>query len=151
MHNISPMIVTKEHTSFTELLDNVEGIILDLDNLHYYTLNSTGILLWKELRKGTAERCEDLVEMLGQACQIPVHVLEGDVRAFLRELEANGLISYTAGLTGSEVGELAKRAGVKAGLAAYQAPQLKISNALTQVTLSGSSTIATGAITATGG
>lgn len=33
MHTISPKILTKEQTSFTELLDNVEGIILDLDIL----------------------------------------------------------------------------------------------------------------------
>ena len=47
MHTISAKLMTKEQTSFTELLDNVEGIILDLDNLHYYTLNTTGLFVWK--------------------------------------------------------------------------------------------------------
>lgn len=147
MHTISPKIVTKEQTSFTELLDNVEGIILDLENLHYYTLNSTGLFLWKQLRKGYAQTREQMAELLSEAFRLPVSVLDADLRAFLSELEANGLITYAT----NGDGEVAGRVVVTGDLPGYEAPRLKLSNALTQVTLSGSSTIATGAITATGG
>ncbi len=143
MHTISPKILTKEQTSFTELLDNVEGIILDLDNLHYYTLNSTGLFLWKQLRTGAAQTSEQLGEALIQAFSISQPLMEEDLAAFLEELEENGLIVYVADGTVSTAAPSAAR---PANLPAYEAPRLKLSNSLTQVTLSGSSTIATAAI-----
>lgn len=142
MQTISAMIVTKEQTSFTELLDNVEGIILDLDNLHYYTLNSTGLFIWKRLRSGASRTQDHLAEAMVRTFGLAPAVIERDLQAFLRELEGNGLITRSTG-------EVVSRTGMEesvTGLPSYEAPRLNLSNSLTQVTLSGSSTIATAAI-----
>jgi hypothetical protein len=136
-------IVTKEQASFTELLDNQEGIILDLENLHYYTLNAAAVFLWKQMRSGSANTAESLSAALAKAFNINADLAELDTRAFLDELEGNSLVFH------SEFGvTVANKALAAAGgeLPAYDPPQLKLSNSLTQVTLSGSSTIATAAI-----
>lgn len=147
MHTNNPKIVTKEQASFTELLDNQEGIILDMENLHYYTLNAAAVFLWKQLRSGAATTAPRLTEALSQAFAINADLAELDTRAFLDELEGNGLIQYAD----NDGGVYSKAlANIQGELPAYEPPQLKLSNSLTQVTLSGSSTIATAAI-ATGG
>lgn len=143
MQTISAMIVTKEQTSFTELLDNVEGIILDLDNLHYYTLNSTGLFIWKQLRSGASRTQDHLAEEMTRAFGLPQVVIERDLQAFLGELEGNGLITRSYD---GVVDRAVRTEESGTGLQSYEAPRLNLSNSLTQVTLSGSSTIATAAI-----
>lgn len=143
MQTSTPKIVTKEQASFTELLDNQEGIILDLENLHYYTLNAAAIYLWKQMRSGSANTAGHLSASLAKAFNINADLAELDTRAFLDELEGNGLVSQSEyGISFAN-----KSLAVTEGeLPAYEPPQLKLSNSLTQVTLSGSSTIATAAI-----
>ncbi len=147
MHISTPKIVTKEQASFTELLDNREGIILDLENLHYYTLNATAVFLWKQMRSATANTVESLSGALSKAFNINADLAELDTRAFLDELEGNGLVSCAEYEVTVQNRLLAATNGE---LPAYEPPQLQLSNSLTQVTLSGSSTVATAAI-ATGG
>ncbi len=143
MQTSTPKIVTKEQASFTELLDNAEGIILDLENLHYYTLNAAAVYLWKQLRSGSANTVESLTAALAESFNINADLAELDARAFLDELEGNGLVFYSdLGVTVSN----RALAQVSGELPAYEPPQLKLSNSLQQVTLSGSSTIATNAI-----
>jgi hypothetical protein len=142
MQTISAKLMTKEQTSFTELLDNVEGIILDLDNLHYYTLNTTGLFVWKQLRSGLSLTREQLCEALAKAYNVDGASIETEVDGFLEELETNGLIHELKG----DVQSSAKLAESNGQLPVYEAPRLKLSNSLTQVVLSGSSTIATAAI-----
>jgi hypothetical protein len=142
MQTISAMILTKEQTSFTELLDNVEGIILDLDNLHYYTLNSTGLFIWKQLRSGACQTASQLTAAMAGAFGLAPAVIERDLETFIEELEGNGLITRSL----SEIGAANAKAAVADSLPKYEAPRLKLSNSLTQVILSGSSTIATAAI-----
>ena len=140
-------IVTKEQASFTELLDQREAIILDLENLHYYTLNAPAIFLWKELYSGATRAADGLTDSLAAAFNINRTQAESDTRAFLAALSDNGLIAY------GDTAPPAKRTAAAAPpheLPAYEPPQLKLSNSLLNVTLSGSSTIATAAI-ATGG
>lgn len=143
MHTNNPKIVTKEQASFTELLDNQEGIILDLENLHYYTLNAAAVFLWKQMRSGSANTAETLSAALTEAFGINADLAELDTRAFLDELEGNALVFYSD--FGVTVANKAL-AGSNGELPAYDPPQLKLSNSLTQVTLSGSSTVATAAI-----
>ena len=136
-------IVTKEQASFTELLDNQEGIILDLENLHYYTLNAAAVFLWKQMRSGSANTAETLSAALTKAFGINADLAELDTRAFLDELEGNSLVFH------SDFGVTVANKSLATGngeLPAYDPPQLKLSNSLTQVTLSGSSTVATAAI-----
>ena len=137
-------IVTKEQASFTELLDNQEAIILDLENLHYYTLNAAAIVLWKRLRTGAAQTATALTAALQKAFGINLEQAELDTRDFLVQLSRNGLIEFVMGEPSA-----ASSASFAAGesLPAYAPPQLKLSNSLTQVVLSQSATIATTAIT----
>ncbi|MFN0086820.1 MAG: PqqD family protein [Blastocatellia bacterium] len=136
-------IVTKEQASFTELLDNEEAIILDLETLHYYTLNAAAIFLWKHLRTGSANTLEELTISLATAFRINADLAELDTRAFLDELEGNGLISYLEGATPAYTNELDAASGC---LPVYEPPQLQLSNSLAQVALSGSGTAAVAAI-----
>ncbi len=149
MQTRTPMILIKEQASFTELVDNQEGIILDLDNLHYYTLNSTGVFLWKWIRSEKQSSVESLSAAMADAFNIGSDLAELDASSFLDDLSGNGLITFTdATIDAAPADSSSPRNSVC--LPAYETPHLKLSNALTQVTLSGSSTIATAAI-ATGG
>lgn len=143
MYNSATKIVTKEQASFTELLDDREGIILDLENLHYYTLNAAAVFLWKQMRSGAANDVEALSCALSGAFKINVDLAELDTHAFLDELEGNGLISYSEFEAAIQSRPLAAANGE---LPDYEPPQLQLSNSLTQVMLSGSSTVAVAAL-----
>lgn len=145
MQETNRRIVTKEETSFTELLDNREGIILDLENLHYFTLNGSAVLIWKILRNGSSVTPEDLAAQVASAFDIDRHQALAEAGAFLDELKAHGLIGF------AEETESPKRVAVETGgLPVYEPPTMKVSESLSSVALSGSSTVATAAIS-TGG
>ncbi|MFN7949605.1 MAG: PqqD family protein [Blastocatellia bacterium] len=139
-------LIPNEQASFTELLENQEGIILDLENLHYYTLNASAIFLWKQLRGRVAHTAETLSAALAGAFAINRAQAEADTRAFITELRQYGLVS-TLPLSARDT--LAKVTEVSVtGLPAYAAPQFSLSSSLAQVSLSGgsSATTSTGAI-----
>jgi Coenzyme PQQ synthesis protein D (PqqD) len=135
--------VTKAQASFTELLAEREAIILDLDNLHYYTLNAPAIFLWKQLGERVAQTASTLARRLATAFNLNDDTqAERDVCGFLDELRGFGLIETSSASAES----LAPSFFEKLTFGAYETPQLKLSNSLSQVVLSGSSTIATAAI-----
>lgn len=134
-------ITPKAQASFTELQDDREAIILDLENLHYYTLNASAILLWKNLRAGAAQTVESLSTTLAQAFRLDAVQAELHTRDWLAELARYGLIEYRKVQTA-----VARTLLPSADMPPYEAPQLRLSNSLTNVVLSGSSTIATAAI-----
>ena len=133
--------VTKAQASFTELLEQREAIILDLDNLHYYTLNGTAIFLWNQLRTRAAQTTAALARTLAAAFNLNDAQAERDVTGFLDTLRSFGLIERSSASASSTAAVFEKSA-----FSVYEAPQLRLSNSLTQVVLSGSSTIATAAI-----
>lgn len=141
-------LIASEQASFTELLENQEGIILDLENLHYYTLNAAAVLLWKELRRETTHTADSLSETLAQTFRLSRTQADTDTQSFLAELRQYGLIS-TAPLTAEDRSANAADLSI-AGLPSYQPPQLSLSSSLAQVSLSGgsSATTSTGAISA---
>jgi len=139
----------KEETSFTELVENREAVLLDLDNLHYYTLNGTAIEIWRWMRGGEAATLGQVLSNLDGAFRLPeadFGRVEQEVSRFLSELEQNGLLRLSEG-SRPEEGGAARGAGDRP----YVPPQLKLASSLSRVTLSGSSTIATAAISSTGG
>lgn len=136
-------LVPGEQASFTELLDNQEGIILDLGNLHYYTLNATAVFLWKQLRSQGTHTSATLSESLAAAFSVSASQAKADTTAFLRELGQYGLLSQ-APLT--EADSQAEQTQKITGLPAYVAPQLALTSSLAQVTLSGTSVIASAAV-----
>lgn len=144
MHTGNQTIRTKAQASFTELLDDREAIILDLENLHYYTLNAAAILLWKRLRSGAVQTAAELSKVLAEAFGLALPQAEHDTQLWLTEMTRNGLLSYSA-----EPAPAASSGRVlPANLPPYEAPQLKLSNSLTEVVLAGSSIVGpTAAIT----
>ena len=146
MSAITTKIIANEHASFTELIDDREGIILDLENLHYYMLNATAVFLWKRIRSGAATTSatfatpESLSASLSGAFVVNADLAELDTRVFLDELECNGLIHYaehdlvpTGAMTGA--GAITQNT-LMGDLPAYEPPQLQLSNTLNQVMLS---------------
>ena len=130
-------IRTKAQASFTELLDDREAIILDLENLHYYTLNAAAILLWKRLRSGAVHTAAELSRVLAESFNLSRTQAEQDTEAWLVEMTRNGLLSYTAEPVPAPGSQMA----IPANLPAYEAPQLKLSNSLTEVVLAGSAIV----------
>ncbi|MBI1764411.1 MAG: PqqD family protein [Acidobacteria bacterium] len=135
-------ITPKAQASFTELQDDREAIILDLENLHYYTLNAAAILLWKNLRSGAAQTAEALSAALASAFKLDLAQAERNTRDWLAEMARNGLIEYT-----NAQAAVARAFTPSSDLPPYEAPQLKLSNALTSVVLSGSAIVGPSAIT----
>jgi hypothetical protein len=140
----SKKVVTKEQASFTELLEHQEAIILDLETLHYYSLNAAAAFLWQQLRAGAARTSAELSAALAATFSINAERAELQTHAFLDELAGYGLITYTE--LGAE--EAAPRAAAAAGAPPlpYQPPQVKLSNSLLQITFSGTATVAGGAV-----
>ncbi len=85
---------TKLHSNprclLTEL-DDGTGVLLHLDTKYYFTLNDTGVFLWKQLAE-TPSSASELAERLS----VEFEVTEGDalphVRSLVEELHANRLI-----------------------------------------------------------
>jgi hypothetical protein len=139
----------KEETSFTELVEKQEAVLLDLENLHYYTLNGTAIEIWRWMRGGQAATLGQVISNLHCAFSLQERdsgQIEQEVSHFLDALEKNGLLVL---LQGSPQGPASASLGE--GDRPYVPPQLKLASSLSRVTLSGSSTIATAAISSTGG
>lgn len=146
MQTRNSIIITKAQASFTELLDDREAIILDLENLHYYTLNAAAILLWKNLRSGAAQTAEELTAVLATAFRLNASAAAPDVQAWLTEMTRNGLLSFTTTRTTAS----APLYVAGTDWPTYEAPQLKLSNSLTEVVLSGSAVVGPAAITGGG-
>jgi hypothetical protein len=146
MHTGNQTIRTKAQASFTELLDDREAIILDLENLHYYTLNAAAILLWKQLRGGAAQTAPALSAVLAESFGLTREEAERDTQAWLEEMARNGLIAYTA-----EAAPPPAAVARPADLPPYETPQLKLSNSLTEVVLAGSSIVGPTAAISGGG
>lgn len=146
MQTRNSTIVTKAQASFTELIDDREAIILDLENLHYYSLNAAAILLWKNLRSGAAQTLAELSAALVSAFEIADVQAERDAASWVEEMSRNGLLSFSTDRL-----EKAARPYVPAtAWPVYEAPQLKLSNSLTEVVLSGSAVVGPTAITGGG-
>ncbi|HEX4948035.1 MAG TPA: PqqD family protein [Blastocatellia bacterium] len=126
--------VTKEQASFTELIDHQESIILDLDNLHYYSLNAAATLLWKHLRAASANSIEALSGKLATAFNLNPATAESDTRQFVEELLQERLLVLTEG---EIVGHSAFSFPSANELPAYERPAVKSSNSVRELNLAG--------------
>lgn len=76
----------------TELGDGT-GVVLDLDTKFYYTLNRTGVIVWKGLAAApSGAAAAGLAEMLMTEFAVEPDVAEGDVRTLLQTLLDEGLV-----------------------------------------------------------
>jgi Coenzyme PQQ synthesis protein D (PqqD) len=136
--------VTKEQASFTELIDHQESILLDLENLHYYSLNAAATLLWKHLRSGSATTIEQLTGKLASAFAISLERAERDTRQFVEGLMRDRLLSETEEQV---IGRTAFSFPTPNDLPAYESPCVKTSSSVLELNLAGgASTGASGAL-----
>lgn len=136
--------VTKEQASFTELIDHQESILLDLESLHYHSLNAAATFLWKHLRSGSATSVNELSDKLAATFGLTPKTAALDTQQFIEELLQNQLIARTEEkATGKSLFTLPTANEVPA----YEPPAIKTANAVIEMNLAGtSSTGATGAL-----
>ncbi len=136
--------VTKEQASFTELIDHQESIILDLETLHYYSLNAAATLLWKHLRSGSATTLEALTTKLAAAFALNPATAERDARQFVERLRQDHLLAETEEKV---VGRTVFSFPTANELPAYEPPCVKSSHSVMELNLAGgASTGASGAL-----
>lgn len=73
-------------------LDDGTGVVLHLDTKLYYTLNDTGVFVWKEL-EASPRGTEALVLRLTESFEVNSEHARADLGALLRTLLEEGLIS----------------------------------------------------------
>jgi hypothetical protein len=77
----------------TEMKDGT-GVLLDLRSKFYFTLNATGVAVWKLLAAGEAATARTIAERIAREFDAPsVEAVEADVAALLAELSAEGLLA----------------------------------------------------------
>lgn len=76
----------------TELGDGT-GVLLHLDTKFYYTLNDTGIFVWKALTDATCQTSTALAARLAEVFNVSVETAHRDVEAILTEMANEGLVS----------------------------------------------------------
>jgi hypothetical protein len=82
---------TARDVILTEMKDG-SGVLLDLRSRFYFTLNETGVVVWKALSSGEATTARALAERIACDFDAPsVEAVEADVEALLAELAAEGL------------------------------------------------------------
>lgn len=74
----------------TELRDGT-GVLLHLDSLFYFTLNATGLAVWRSLERGEAS-IDSLADGLAREFEVEPDRAMDDVRALLEALLAERLV-----------------------------------------------------------
>ena len=72
-------------------LDDGTGVILNLETKYYFTLNATGVVLWKALEGGARTPQEIVARLVGEFEVEEAEAL-ADVRAVLDELLSEQLV-----------------------------------------------------------
>jgi hypothetical protein len=78
----------------TELGDG-QAVLLHLDTKFYFTLNATGVAVWKRLERAGATEAE-LAEELSERFQVDVAAATRDLEPLLAEMIAEGLVATSA-------------------------------------------------------
>jgi hypothetical protein len=87
-----PPIRLNPRCLLTELGDGT-GVVLDLDTKFYFTLNQTGVVVWKELGDAPQGRSmQALAETLAREFAVDLAQAEVDVRALVETLLVEGLV-----------------------------------------------------------
>lgn len=90
-----PRIVTSPNVLLTELNDGT-GVLLDLESKFYFTLNRTGVFVWKRLADPTREHDETTLarELTRLFTGADEEAARRDVSVLLRELLDHGLAKH---------------------------------------------------------
>jgi hypothetical protein len=72
-------------TVFTPL-ENGTGVLLNLSTLCYYSLNKTGVAVWKVLEENNAAAIEDMTKRVCERFEVSEDAAQIDLRAFVDHL-----------------------------------------------------------------
>ena len=86
----SSLVCALEHSVSCDL--GGEAVILNLQNGVYYGLSDVGARIWSLIEKPCP--LEDILEALLKEYDVDSHTCEGQTRALLGDLAANGLIEF---------------------------------------------------------
>ena len=82
-----------EKVVLTELADG-SGVLLHLETKFYYTLNSTGVFVWKSLAQKTAHTAPDLGAGLARTYAVSEEQARVDAQRLLEEMAVEELVFY---------------------------------------------------------
>lgn len=82
-----------QDVAFTELTPS-EGVLLNLRNQRYYSLNETGVAIWKSLDQ--PRDAEEIARGLSREFEVSEADALGFVRSFLNELAGDGLVERSS-------------------------------------------------------
>jgi hypothetical protein len=77
-------------------LDDGTGVVLHLDTKIYYTLNETGVFVWKDIECSPRE-VEALVIRLTETFEVDREQAQADVAALIETLLSEGLLQRVDG------------------------------------------------------
>ena len=86
-------VVPNDRCLLTELGDGT-GVLLHLDTKFYYTLNRTGLVLWKAAVETPRKSVDELARRLAEAFAVDEPTAKADVEALLSELDGEGLVTF---------------------------------------------------------
>lgn len=81
---------TNPDVLFTELSDGT-GVLLHLQTKFYFTLNATGVIVWKSLASGETS-AEAIASAIARAFRVDTDTAERDVARMLTELSEGELV-----------------------------------------------------------
>ena len=83
-------VVQNDKCMLTELADGT-GVLLHLETKFYYTLNATGVEVWKALSGGPKTERE-IAERISQEFEVDVATAHTDVSGVLETMLSEGLV-----------------------------------------------------------
>ena len=83
-------VVASDRVIFTPLVDGT-GVLLDLDSKFYFTLNQTGVFVWKRLSAAGGATPTELVAGISDTFDVGPEQALTDLNALLDELVAESL------------------------------------------------------------
>ena len=86
-------VVQNDKCMLTELADGT-GVLLHLETKFYYTLNPTGVEVWKSL-SGGAKTEREIAEKISQEFEVDVDTAFSDVNGVLVTMLSEGLVRKT--------------------------------------------------------
>ncbi len=83
-------VAASDRVVLTELGDGT-GVLLHLDTKFYFTLNKTGVFVWKQLEQSAAS-AESLAETVSKHFEVDSATALSDVKALLVEMRNESLL-----------------------------------------------------------
>jgi len=86
------MMTPNASVILTEMNDGT-GVLLDMSTKFYYTLNSTGVLVWKTAEESPDIALDDLAHKVHDDFDVELETARGDVEDLIRELVKEKLMT----------------------------------------------------------